>query len=147
MQRNACCSNAACRGGNSARPFLLPVDAARDQADKYHDIISRPMDLSTIKGKLERAAADGGYAKKEELMADLQLMLSNCYTYNSTPRHWLRKIARELEVRRPAHHVVCVVMQCLVRHVGNYCTNSPFVSKARQLTDCTPASLLESVDG
>ena len=44
----------------------------------YHDIISHPMDLSTVRNKLD----SGEYHNKNEFAADVRLMFDNCYKYN-----------------------------------------------------------------
>ena len=45
----------------------------------YLTVVTDPMDLSTMKAKLE----DGEYSKVEDLEIDFELMISNCLTYNS----------------------------------------------------------------
>ncbi|KAL3317601.1 hypothetical protein Ciccas_003746 [Cichlidogyrus casuarinus] len=58
--------------------FLEPVDAISLGLHDYHDIIKFPMDLSTIKTKLE----NGQYQGKQEFADDVRLMFNNCYKYN-----------------------------------------------------------------
>ncbi len=64
-----------------AWPFLQPVD--RDDAPDYDEIITEPMDLSTIETRLE----DNYYRTRDIFVSDLRLMFNNCRTYNhsSTP--------------------------------------------------------------
>ncbi|KAJ1664138.1 hypothetical protein EV178_004350 [Coemansia sp. RSA 1646] len=71
----------------SAFPFMRPVDVALDGCPTYYDVIKHPMDLGTIKMKLESPA--GRYANAGEFEADVQLMLSNCFAFNpaGTPVH------------------------------------------------------------
>ncbi|XP_056874058.1 bromodomain-containing protein 3-like isoform X2 [Takifugu flavidus] len=64
-----------------AWPFYEPVDAVALQLNDYHDIIKHPMDLSTVKRKLDR----GEYPNADSFAADVQLIFSNCYKYN--PSH------------------------------------------------------------
>lgn len=59
-------------------PFQQPVDAARLNLHDYHKIIKKPMDMGTIKKRLE----NNYYWKAEECMADFQQMFDNCYIYN-----------------------------------------------------------------
>ncbi|XP_064456703.1 mucin-22-like isoform X2 [Ornithodoros turicata] len=59
-----------------AQWFLLPVDC--DDAPGYYDVISRPMDFSTIRKKLE----SGQYRDLTEFHEDMMLVKSNCETYN-----------------------------------------------------------------
>ncbi|KAI9249904.1 Bromodomain-containing protein [Sporodiniella umbellata] len=57
--------------------FLQPVDPVYFNIPDYFDIIKHPMDLSTIQKKIDQ------YQSKEEFISDVQLMLDNCYLYNS----------------------------------------------------------------
>nr|XP_061838028.1 bromodomain-containing protein 4 [Nerophis lumbriciformis] len=75
-----------------AWPFYKPVDVAALGLHDYHDIIKHPMDLSTIKAKLEnRQCRD-----PQEFAADVRLMFSNCYKYNP-PDHEVVAMARKLQ--------------------------------------------------
>ncbi|XP_048486148.1 bromodomain adjacent to zinc finger domain protein 1A [Plutella xylostella] len=57
-------------------PFAEPVDV--EEVPDYLSIISTPMDLSTMQGKL----ASGGYESDAQFVADAALVFRNCYTYN-----------------------------------------------------------------
>lgn len=46
----------------------------------YHQVITRPMDLGTIKGNLQ--AEPPCYFSSAEVLKDVQLVWSNCRTYN-----------------------------------------------------------------
>lgn len=59
-----------------AWPFLNPVN--RDEVPDYYDVITSPMDLSTMEEKLEHDS----YTAPKELVRDLQLIFSNCRQYN-----------------------------------------------------------------
>ncbi|KKK20656.1 histone acetyltransferase GCN5 [Aspergillus rambellii] len=59
-----------------AWPFLHPVD--KDEVPDYYNVITSPMDLSTIEEKLER----DDYAAPKELVHDVRLIFSNCRQYN-----------------------------------------------------------------
>lgn len=59
-------------------PFYKPVDAKLLGLHDYHDIIKKPMDLGTIKTKLENRE----YANAQEFAEDVRLVFHNCYRYN-----------------------------------------------------------------
>ncbi|XP_043859038.1 bromodomain testis-specific protein [Dromiciops gliroides] len=59
-------------------PFQQPVDAAKLKLPDYYSIIKKPMDLSTIKKRLEHKY----YVTSSECIEDLKTMFSNCYLYN-----------------------------------------------------------------
>ncbi|XP_045188552.1 bromodomain-containing protein 3-like isoform X3 [Mercenaria mercenaria] len=61
-----------------AWPFYKPVDAALLGLNDYHDIIKKPMDLGTIKNKLENRQ----YASAQDFAEDVRLIFTNCYRYN-----------------------------------------------------------------
>ncbi|XP_017289210.1 bromodomain testis-specific protein isoform X2 [Kryptolebias marmoratus] len=75
-----------------AWPFYAPVDAVALGLHDYHDIIKQPMDLSTIRNKMDQRE----YANAKEFAADVQLMFSNCYKYNP-PSHEVVHMARKLQ--------------------------------------------------
>ncbi|CAO4360522.1 unnamed protein product [Caenorhabditis nigoni] len=58
--------------------FYEPVDAATMGLHDYHNIIKHPMDMKTIKKKLEA----GQYKEPAEFESDIRLMINNCLTYN-----------------------------------------------------------------
>ncbi|CAH1736719.1 bromodomain-containing protein 3-like isoform X2 [Aphis gossypii] len=61
-----------------AWPFYKPVDAAWLGLHDYHDIIKKPMDLGTVKTKLDNRE----YKNSKDFAADVNLIFSNCYKYN-----------------------------------------------------------------
>uniref|UniRef100_A0A8C9ZS05 Bromodomain, testis-specific n=1 Tax=Sander lucioperca TaxID=283035 RepID=A0A8C9ZS05_SANLU len=75
-----------------AWPFYTPVDAVALGLHDYHDIIKQPMDLSTIRKKMDQRE----YAIAKEFAADVRLMFSNCYKYNP-PSHEVVYMARKLQ--------------------------------------------------
>ncbi|XP_042272544.1 bromodomain testis-specific protein isoform X1 [Thunnus maccoyii] len=75
-----------------AWPFYTPVDAVALGLHDYHDIIKQPMDLSTIRKKMDQRE----YANAKEFAADVRLMFSNCYKYNP-PSHEVVYMARKLQ--------------------------------------------------
>ncbi|CAM4624115.1 unnamed protein product [Leuciscus chuanchicus] len=75
-----------------AWPFYKPVDAKSLGLDDYHEIIHQPMDMSTIKKKMESRE----YMDALQFAADMRLMFSNCYKYNP-PGHEVVGMARKLQ--------------------------------------------------
>lgn len=59
-------------------PFRQPVDAAALGIPDYFDIVQKPIDLSTIKMKLDR----GEYKDPWEYVDDVWLMFENAWLYN-----------------------------------------------------------------
>ncbi|KAM8805355.1 bromodomain testis-specific protein [Eudromia elegans] len=77
---------------NFSWPFHLPVDAAALNLPDYYSIIKKPMDLSTIKKRLEH----NYYMKAAECIEDFRTMFLNCYIYNK-PGDDIVFMAQELE--------------------------------------------------
>ncbi|CAH1164402.1 unnamed protein product [Phyllotreta striolata] len=61
-----------------AWPFQQPVDAKKLNLPDYHRIIKQPMDLGTIKKRLE----NNYYWSGKECIQDFNTMFTNCYVYN-----------------------------------------------------------------
>ncbi|CAF1932643.1 unnamed protein product [Rotaria magnacalcarata] len=59
-------------------PFAKPVDVKNLNLSDYYLIIKKPMDLGTVKRKLENRE----YANADEFATDVRLIFSNCYLYN-----------------------------------------------------------------
>ncbi|XP_014794445.1 PREDICTED: bromodomain testis-specific protein [Calidris pugnax] len=77
---------------NFSWPFHQPVDAAALNLPDYYSIIKNPMDLSTIKKRLEH----NYYTKAAECIEDFKTMFLNCYIYNK-PGDDIVFMAQELE--------------------------------------------------
>ncbi|XP_018572720.1 bromodomain-containing protein 3 isoform X2 [Anoplophora glabripennis] len=61
-----------------AWPFQQPVDAKKLNLPDYHKIINQPMDLGTIKKRLD----NNYYYSGKECIQDFNTMFTNCYVYN-----------------------------------------------------------------
>ncbi|KAK2755097.1 histone acetyltransferase [Arachnomyces sp. PD_36] len=61
-----------------AWPFLHPVN--REEVPDYYNVITAPMDLSTMEERLE----SDSYETPKDLIDDLKLIFSNCRQYNDT---------------------------------------------------------------
>ncbi|XP_062291249.1 bromodomain-containing protein 3-like isoform X2 [Scomber scombrus] len=75
-----------------AWPFYQPVDTEALQLHDYHNIIKYPMDLSTVKKKMDGME----YQDAQGFAADVRLIFSNCYKYNP-PHHDVVTKARRLQ--------------------------------------------------
>ena len=62
-----------------ADPFLNPVDWKAMNLTDYPKVVKTPMDLGTVKAKLER----GEYSSAKEFRHDTNLVWTNCMTYNA----------------------------------------------------------------
>ena len=72
--------------------FMMPVDPVALQIPTYHQIIKKPMDLSTIQGKLEA----NEYEKAKDFEEDVRLIFKNCFKFNK-PGDLVYKSGQELE--------------------------------------------------
>mmetsp|Transcript_3150 Transcript_3150/g.3499 ORF Transcript_3150/g.3499 Transcript_3150/m.3499 type:complete len:170 (+) Transcript_3150:20-529(+) len=64
-------------------PFNKPVDPAALAIPDYFDVIKHPMDLGTIKGRLD----ENKYQTVEEFHSDVMLVWSNALTFNQAGSH------------------------------------------------------------
>lgn len=77
---------------SNASPFLEPVDPVKLDIPDYPLKIKFPMDLATIRMKLDSKA----YRHPGEFDSDMKLMFSNCYVYNA-PDTVVHKMGKALE--------------------------------------------------
>ncbi|XP_065170794.1 homeotic protein female sterile-like isoform X2 [Atheta coriaria] len=75
-----------------AWPFYKPVDAELLGLHDYHDIIKKPMDLGTVKQKMDARE----YRTTQEFAGDVRLIFTNCYKYNPSD-HDVVAMARKLQ--------------------------------------------------
>ena len=73
--------------------FYKPVDPEAQNLPDYHQIITHPMDLGTIKQKMNNRE----YRKPQEFADDVRLMFTNCFKYNP-PEHDVVGMAKKLMV-------------------------------------------------
>ena len=66
-------------GHKDADPFLNPVDWKNMNLLDYPKVVKTPMDLGSVKQKLER----GDYSSAKEFRHDTTLVWTNCMTYNA----------------------------------------------------------------
>ncbi|RFU28473.1 hypothetical protein B7463_g7852, partial [Scytalidium lignicola] len=58
-------------------PFKNPVDPVLDNVPNYFTVVKRPMDLRTIKNKIDKDE----YASAADFEKDIRLIFQNCYEY------------------------------------------------------------------
>ncbi|KAI9171125.1 Ankyrin repeat, bromo and BTB domain-containing protein [Paramyrothecium foliicola] len=58
-------------------PFREPVEPMEDGVPDYFDKVKRPMDLNSIKAKMDRRE----YVDDEEFLADMRQIFENCFLY------------------------------------------------------------------
>ncbi|OHT07692.1 Bromodomain containing protein [Tritrichomonas foetus] len=63
---------------NISKMFAQPVDPERDQCPDYLQVIKKPMDLGTIRDKVE----NNEYESAQDFKSDVELVFSNAITYN-----------------------------------------------------------------
>lgn len=76
-----------------SQPFLKPVDPIRENAPNYFNVISHPMDFKTMGTKLDM----GQYPNREAFKDDVNLIFSNCKTYNQPESSLVVKYAEPLK--------------------------------------------------
>ncbi|THW94026.1 hypothetical protein D6D18_05964 [Aureobasidium pullulans] len=66
------------RYNDVVKPFRVPVDPVALNLPNYFDVITYPMDISTITRKLKA----GAYESTDRFWHDFDLMLQNCFLFN-----------------------------------------------------------------
>ena len=87
-----------------ARPFLFPVDIVAMNIPHYPEVVTHPMDFSTIENKLNNsnlAKPDLNpdkprYRTADQFIADVRLIFTNCVKFNG-PEHAISMMGRRLE--------------------------------------------------
>ncbi|CAJ0945950.1 unnamed protein product, partial [Mesorhabditis belari] len=74
-----------------ALEFKYPVNAVRLKLNDYHNVVKRPMDLTTIENRLLNVY----YTSANECLRDIETIFENCSLYNS-PDNYVSKQAGEL---------------------------------------------------
>ena len=77
--------------------FNAPVDPVALKIPDYPDVVERPIDLGTVRSRMER----GHYATLKALRADVELVFSNAMLYNGkvSPYHKFAKSLLEVGER------------------------------------------------
>ena len=77
---------------NTTWPFMERVDPVKDGAPDYEEVIKKPMWLNLVKEKFRK----NQYNSVSDFVADMRLIMENCYRYNG-PNHPVTKKALRLE--------------------------------------------------
>uniref|UniRef100_A0A3B4VA16 Bromo domain-containing protein n=1 Tax=Seriola dumerili TaxID=41447 RepID=A0A3B4VA16_SERDU len=131
-----------------AWPFYQPVDAVALGLPDYHTIITSPMDMGTIKKRLE----NNYYWSASECMQDFNTMFTNCYIYNKPTDDIvlmalaLEKIFLQKVSQMPQREVEVLPHAAKVRGKksstpGNQLLLSPFVSLSPNHHNLKPESM------
>ncbi|THY87899.1 hypothetical protein D6C93_07410 [Aureobasidium pullulans] len=75
------------RYNDVVEPFRVPVDPVALNLPNYFDVITHPMDISTITRKLEA----GAYESADRFWHDFDLMLQNCFLFNPAENEVYRR--------------------------------------------------------
>jgi hypothetical protein len=70
-------------------PFLQPVNEANDNAPGYYAQIRQPMDISTMRARLN----NGLYTDAAAFKTDFVLMIDNCRAYNKDNQAFVKRYA------------------------------------------------------
>lgn len=73
-------------------PFQKPVDIEELGIPDYYNLVKNPMDLGTVKRKLENFE----YQMGDEALTDIRLVFDNCFLYNN-PQADVYSMAKDLE--------------------------------------------------
>ncbi|KAJ6469019.1 SAGA complex protein [Mycena vitilis] len=129
---------------HDAEAFLKPVSKA--EVPDYYEVITTPMDLQTMLKKVKQKQ----YKSKREFKDDLDLIWSNCFTYNATETHPLRQCAKRLKVKgdrllrnitdrkERADPVIPAALGGGGPSNGHSASSSPFPSKPNGVVNGTP---------
>ncbi|XP_035995981.1 bromodomain-containing protein 3 isoform X2 [Fundulus heteroclitus] len=120
-----------------AWPFYQPVNAEALGLHDYHDIVKYPMDLGTVKEKL-----DGGeYQDVQQFATDVRLIFSNCYKYNPS-RHSVVEMARKLQgvfeqrfAKMPEEHVEIIAVGSAVSSLSSFGRSESAEEQAAQFAE------------
>uniref|UniRef100_A0A3Q2PJY7 Bromodomain-containing protein 3 n=1 Tax=Fundulus heteroclitus TaxID=8078 RepID=A0A3Q2PJY7_FUNHE len=120
-----------------AWPFYQPVNAEALGLHDYHDIVKYPMDLGTVKEKL-----DGGeYQDVQQFATDVRLIFSNCYKYNPS-RHSVVEMARKLQgvfeqrfAKMPEEHVEIIAVGSSVSSLSSFERSESAEEQAAQFAE------------
>jgi E1A/CREB-binding protein len=95
-----------------AGPFRLPVDAELLQIPDYYDVIKNPMDLLTIRKRLD----SNHYTTPKEFNADMWQMFDNAWLYN-------RKNSKVYKLCTKLSEIFVENMNPVMENLGFCCSN------------------------
>ena len=80
----------------SGRIFAQPVDPVMYNLTDYFDIVKNPMDLGTIRKRLEKVGGSDPYRDIRQVAADVALVFNNAILYNPK-EHDIHKVAVQMK--------------------------------------------------
>jgi hypothetical protein len=112
------------------QPFLQPVNPVALNVPTHFQVIRQPIDLSTIQHKL----ASGGYEEAEQFAKDMDLMFTNCTTFNrkTDPVYKSGQALNELFVKLWAQRKLRVQDDSHVPQITSNESGLSFLQEARQ---------------
>ena len=81
------------RDNQYAYIFTQPIEEVITLCQNYTAVISKPIDLLKITDTLNKEK----YSSLEELKKDIDLMITNCKTFNNNKKHWVYKTCAAFE--------------------------------------------------
>ena len=81
------------KGVKVAAFFLEAVDEEKDNAPGYFNIVKQPMDLGTVRSKLQESR----YSSFDAFASDVKLVFTNCQLYNEDSDTWIRECCDHLQ--------------------------------------------------
>ncbi|CAA3004359.1 transcription factor GTE12 [Olea europaea subsp. europaea] len=118
--------------------FNQPVDPVKLKVPDYFSIVTKPMDLGTIKQKLERDT----YFNAEEFASDVRLTFSNAMLYNP-PGNYVHNFAKELNgVFNRRWKLMETKLKCTGKTLEQLCNLDEIVKNG-----CTLVKIVHKDDG
>jgi hypothetical protein len=115
-------------------PFLRPVRPIEDGCADYADVIREPMDLGSIRDRLDMPAC-GGYEMLADVVADVILVFKNAMTYNG----------EKSQIYEDAAEALKAFEADLAETLENVCTKGIDGNEAKEGGDANEDDSLDSV--
>jgi hypothetical protein len=82
------------------RPFARPMKELWEESEvgDYFDVVTKPMDLGTVKANLAEGYYNHGAAGTAQLVADVRLVFENCVMYTPDPESVYHQQAQRMRI-------------------------------------------------